>query len=192
MNDYKYIMYYITECITDDVRREVMIKNMFKEYFSAEDEHMEIYFKWIFSSNVKTVVSAVKLKNPVTEKEVYAVALWDTGSERSVMTESLAEKLQLSGSGITILNGINGSSVSESAEISFRMPDKQFCNIKADITQNKLSVDFIVGMDIIRKGFFCIVPEIENAFTAAFICPPENIEETFKKMSFRDYRKDIK
>lgn len=93
-----------------------------------------------------------------TMKSTNAVALWDTGATKSVVTKATADALGLVPAGVTMVNHAGGSSQRNTYMVNIVLPNKVsmvgvLVSECPDIVGN---FGAIVGMDIIRQGDFSI------------------------------------
>lgn len=91
-------------------------------------------------------------------------AVWDTGSQISCISDRMARKLGLStvdtGIGITATGKVNINYYEVDVEVSSQIA---FPRVKvAGFLLENHDADFLIGMDIISKGNFCIMHEDEK------------------------------
>ena len=85
------------------------------------------------------------------------IALWDTGSTMSVISEELASKLNLEPVGEMLAETAGGKYVAKRYVVSISLPNR--LNIEnVMISSGKLGpgIDLLIGMDIITLGDFAI------------------------------------
>lgn len=109
---------------------------------------------------VRQIVSDVTLRNIETGEFVKTLAIWDTGATGCVVSEDIANKLNLTPIGFQKVNGISGERTSKEYYLNITLNNEQI-TLNTSVTDcNSLSPDgsigMLVGMDIISRGDFCI------------------------------------
>ncbi len=91
---------------------------------------------------------------PPSEK---VIALWDTGASGSVITKTLAQKMNLQPSGKTRVNHAAGTSDHNTYLIHIYLPNRvAFPAVRVSEADIAHGFDLIIGMDIITKGDFAL------------------------------------
>lgn len=106
---------------------------------------------------VRQVLTPVRVVNPVTMEEEETLALWDTGSTSTCISNTIAYKLRMRKKAEMISLGVHGDNLVGvySAEIKIG----KNISIPIDVTNfgnmsNEIGV--IIGMDIITMGDFAL------------------------------------
>lgn len=113
-----------------------------------------------FLDNPTLVVTPIRLINTVSQSEVIINAVWDTGTQTSVISRHISHTLNLPHlkRPKKDLQGISGI-ISSRAVLSIAMPgDVAWATIvEADeVEQIPKGYAFIIGMDIISRGVFTL------------------------------------
>ena len=113
-----------------------------------------------YTERVQRLVTTISISAGMDGFAVFSIekAAWDTGSTQSCISETMARKLGLQ----PIDKGV-GITASGDVEIPYYMadiyltPDIVFRNMKICGFPMKMhDVDFLIGMDVISKGDFCV------------------------------------
>jgi predicted aspartyl protease len=84
-------------------------------------------------------------------------AIWDTGATSSMISASMARKLQLNPIGMTQIAGVHGVANAKIYNIDIIFKNGfTIENIKVSEASNFGGFDLLVGMDIIKRGVFLI------------------------------------
>lgn len=84
-------------------------------------------------------------------------AIWDTGATSSMISASMARKLQLNPIGMTQIAGVHGVANAKIYNIDIIFQNGfTIENIKVSEASNFGGFDLLVGMDIIKRGVFLI------------------------------------
>lgn len=118
---------------------------MFQFKFKAESDTAEISTPII-----------LRKKGEQTIKES-GNAIWDTGATSSMISASMARKLQLNPIGVTQIAGVHGVANAKIYNIDIIFKNGfTIENIKVSEASNFGGFDLLVGMDIIKRGVFLI------------------------------------
>lgn len=106
------------------------------------------------------IITPVQLTNTFEGKQESTFAIWDTGATNSVITKSLALKLNLKPISKTLTRGVHGIREVNVYYVHIRINNGNIA-INAKVTEcDELSADgsqgFLIGMDIINLGDFSI------------------------------------
>ena len=89
--------------------------------------------------------------------EIIGNAIWDTGATSSMISASMASKLQLNPIGMTQIAGVHGVANAKVYNIDILFQNRfTIENIKVSEASNFGGFDLLVGMDIIKRGVFLI------------------------------------
>jgi predicted aspartyl protease len=105
----------------------------------------------------RTLRSRVYVQSPITNNEVEAIAIWDTGASRSLITPEIAVKLDLKPISKTIMATPSDKNVQSNVYLlNVRLPNgATIINVQAlEGTPN--SCDMLIGMDVISLGDFAV------------------------------------
>ena len=110
----------------------------------------------------RRIVTLVDVSNPDGNEKVHVKALWDTGATESGVSAELADMLglrSLSGTG-HISVGINGDPVETdlhrvTIDLNGIVKVKELVVVRHEGLRSQ-RVDFVIGMDIINRGRFCL------------------------------------
>lgn len=104
-------------------------------------------------SSQNEIKTPVKLRNPLTSKEIACDAIWDTGATSSMISNTMASALSLKPTGQTSIVGVHGTNTARCYVVNL-----VFCNgvvlpeVKVAEASNVGGFGFLVGMDIIGRG----------------------------------------
>lgn len=92
-------------------------------------------------------------------KEYVVHALWDTGSNSTVISDELCKELQLSPVGNVKKTSANSSELDNKYKVDVGIPEIETL-FTVEVTTSKMihshNIDVLIGMDIITKGNFYI------------------------------------
>ncbi len=102
---------------------------------------------------------------------VRCLAIWDSGATSSIITRNIIDNLKLQPVGVCQVAGIHGTEYEYTYYINLTVPgDMTFKTL--EVSEGDLEdVDFLVGMDVISQGDFCI-SNGNNETIVAFRSPP--------------------
>lgn len=100
----------------------------------------------IYKDNLPPIVSVKK-------------ALWDTGSNTTVISSEIVEKLKLKPNGAVVVSGINSLKEEKTYAIHVLLPTGNIASYVEAIENDCLEHDVIIGMDVISKGDFAVTNE---------------------------------
>ncbi len=108
----------------------------------------------------RTIYSDIVVKNPFTGNSSPSVGLWDTGATNSVITASLARKMQLIPITKAEVRGVHGTKVVNVYYITISLNDGKV-SLNLQVSEcSELSADssvgMLIGMDVINQGDFSI------------------------------------
>ena len=122
---------------------------------------MEVHAISVRSKQLKNVIlSEITVTNPFTGDVSCSVGLWDTGATGSVITESLARKLDLKPTSKGVVRGVHGAKevnmyyvkiTLNNENVSLALQVSECSELSPDS-----SVGMLIGMDIINRGDFAI------------------------------------
>lgn len=122
------------------------------------------------AAEIATLLSVADPEEP--ERKVrHCTAIWDTGATSSMITESLAKKLELKSIGKTRISGVHGVEDAAVYRIDlifgngFVIPD-----VRVSEAADNGGFDVLIGMDIIGQGAF-YVTGISGRLKACFQMP---------------------
>ena len=106
------------------------------------------------------IVTAIDVKNPISEQIISTHALWDTGATNSVVTGETASKLGLISAGLANVSGVHGTKLVNRYFVNITLNNKSI-TLNVPVTEcSSLSPDnsigVLIGMDIITMGDFAI------------------------------------
>ncbi len=108
------------------------------------------------AAEIATLLSVSNPEEP--EKKVrHCTAIWDTGATSSMITESLANKLELKSIGKTRISGVHGVEDAAVCRVNlifgngFMIPD-----VRVSEAADNGGFDVLIGMDIIGRGVFYV------------------------------------
>jgi hypothetical protein len=113
-----------------------------------------------YTGITNVINSPIVVQNTSTGLEEHTLSIWDTGATGSSITKSLALKLNLIAISRTLVRGIHGPKEVDvyavkitlnNENVSFVLPATE-CD---ELTDNQ-SAQFLIGMDVITRGDFCI------------------------------------
>ena len=105
----------------------------------------------------RAIMTNCRVRNPFNSLDLKGQALWDTGATNSVVSKTLAQKLQLIPTGQRNIQGVHGSEIVNTYITDIWLPNrvtyKEWNVLEADIGDK---IDVLIGMDIIANGDFAI------------------------------------
>ena len=108
-------------------------------------------------------------------------AIWDTGATKSVITKTVAQKLNLKLAAITTVNTAKGSYETSCYYIDLFLPNKVVIP-KLLVMEGEISADILIGMDVIGQGDFAV--SSFNAKTSFSFRIPSCSEINFVKHNY--------
>lgn len=103
---------------------------------------------------IKTPIYVV---NTYTGEKTLCDAIWDTGATGSMISESVASKLNLRPMGRTTIAGVHGVHDANSYIVDIKFDNGALLrSIKVTEASNTGGFGLLVGMDIIGKGILCV------------------------------------
>jgi predicted aspartyl protease len=120
---------------------------------------MEMFqFKFKAESNTAEISTPIILRKKGGQTiEESGNAIWDTGATSSMISVSMARKLQLNPIGMTQIAGVHGVANAKIYNIDIIFKNGfTIENIKVSEASNFGGFDLLVGMDIIKRGVFLI------------------------------------
>ena len=108
-------------------------------------------------SDVFVSDSAENILNGHDSKLIQCTGLWDTGAERTGISNSLVKKLALQSTSKIFVNGVNGLFQTDTCIVDLWL-SKNFVIRRVDVFKASLikGIDVLIGMDIITRGNFSI------------------------------------
>ena len=106
------------------------------------------------------IITPVQITNTFTNKQETTNAIWDTGATNSVITKSVAQKLNLVPLSIAEVRGVHGVCQVNVYFVQIRINNGKII-LNSTVTEgDEFSADgsagFLIGMDIINLGDFSI------------------------------------
>lgn len=99
------------------------------------------------------IKTPVHVQNTQTGGTVLCDAIWDTGATGSMISETVARKLQLHPIGSTTIAGVHGVSDAKTYTINICFDNGVVLrNIKVSEASNTGGFGLLVGMDVIGRG----------------------------------------
>ena len=118
-----------------------------------------------FNSIQPGIFTDVVVSAPGSNEKWSVKALWDTGANVSVITESVAKNLGLEIKGCTLLRFGNGSQKSNTYKIDLQISeDIVFKDIFVRECNDGGNFEMAIGMDVISKGNFQILNSTGKTF----------------------------
>ena len=116
------------------------------------------FFEQRFSADVKQIVTPVRIEDIGGTRYFEGEALWDTGSERSVIAECVAKTLKLDTLPFGRIDTPAGEAdIDMGAILVFPGNVRRFVTIITGVMGGAYRKhDCIIGMDIIRRGDFTL------------------------------------
>ncbi len=115
-------------------------------------------FKFKSDTNLAEISTPIILKGKGTQaKSEKGNAIWDTGATSSMISASMAKKLQLIPIGVTQIAGVHGVQNAKCYFIDIGFQNGfEIENIKVSEASDFGGFDLLVGMDVINRGVFLI------------------------------------
>jgi predicted aspartyl protease len=120
---------------------------------------MEMFqFKFKAESDIAEISTPITLRKKEGQTiEENGNAIWDTGATSSMISASMARKLQLNPIGTIQIAGVHGVANAKVYNIDIIFQNGfTIKNIKVSEASNFGGFDLLVGMDIIKRGVFLI------------------------------------
>lgn len=110
-----------------------------------------------YSGITRRILSDVVVSNPNDGTQVKIKALWDTGATNCVISEKYAKAANLAVVGSTTMNHAGGESQVNEYVANLTLPNNvTVAKVKVLGNDAIKGFDFIVGMDVITLGDFCL------------------------------------
>lgn len=110
-----------------------------------------------YSGITRRIISDVVVSNPDNGTQVKVKALWDTGATNCVISEKCAKAANLVVVGSTMMNHAGGESQSNEYVANLTLPNNvTVAKVKVLGNDAIKDFDFIIGMDVITLGDFCL------------------------------------
>lgn len=137
-----------------------------------------------------TVSTDIKI-NPQSHTKNF-IAIWDTGATSSVISSRVAQEMNLTPIGKTIVSTANGRAEVNRYIVTLELPNHLVIN-DIEVSEGNLgaNTDLLIGMDIITLGDFSIT-NIDNCTTFTFRYPSCNkidYVEDARKLKMSDLNK---
>lgn len=108
------------------------------------------------------IATPVKIEDPLTDKEIEALGIWDTGATHSAITKDAAASLGLRPISMATVHGVHGHQEvnvyyvkiklnNEKITLATRVSECAYLN-----ANNGEKAGLLIGMDVINQGDFCI------------------------------------
>lgn len=117
-----------------------------------------LFFEQTFPLDAKKIITPVRIEDIGSNRFFEGEALWDTGSERTVIAECVAKTLKLDTLPFgQVTTHIGEADVQIGAVLVFPGNVRRFVPvISAVMGGEERSCDCIIGMDVIRQGDFSL------------------------------------
>ena len=136
------------------------------------------------------VVTPVKLLNITNERSVVVMAIWDTGSTYSSVTQRVIDELGLESFSPCITNGVGGA-VTGMTRIILTFPgNSRFCTWveMSEVIQLANRADVLLGLDVISRGDLHLTHERDGLWFE-FVFDPSSFIDTQNDDSMTVMRK---
>jgi predicted aspartyl protease len=121
---------------------------------------------------LKTEAILFAVSAPPPNNSLIINAIWDTGATDSVITPSVAEKLQLSAIDTVNMVGVNSEGLAPVSIVHIGLPNTVLIPMKrVSIAKIGGGADMLIGMDIISLGDF-LISNANNKTVFSFVIPP--------------------
>ncbi len=114
-------------------------------------------FTAVYKTISRTLRSKVRVQSPITNNDVEANAIWDTGASRSLITPEIAAKLDLKPVSKTLMATPSDKNIQSNVYLlNVHLPNRaKIVGVQAlEGTPN--SCDMLIGMDVISLGDFAV------------------------------------
>ena len=108
-----------------------------------------------FNGLVRKITTLIKVSMQ-NGNSLEAIALWDTGTTKSIITFDMARQLNLCPEGTTLLNGVTGSQYVHTYVVNFTLPNGFSKDFVVASCTKAIGCDVLIGMDIISIVDFAI------------------------------------
>jgi len=139
------------------------------------------------SNQATEILCDITISNPEDFKNEHGIkclGVWDTGSEGCLISEDLAQKLNLVLISYKIVVGVTSQETSPEYLVNLFLPNNDaFIGISTLVGSTLADNEFIIGMSIINKGDFAIT-NVNNKTTMSFRSPSVariNFETEYEK-----------
>lgn len=105
-----------------------------------------------------------------TSKKAGAVAIWDTGAMKSLITPELAKKLELKPFQMGQIYTPSGCASAEIYKVNLYLPNRVIIRELSVLSGIPSQCDMLIGMDVISAGDF-VVTNFNNKTTFSFRIP---------------------
>lgn len=137
---------------------------------------MEMFqFKFKAESDIAEISTPITLRKKEEQTiEEKGNAIWDTGATSSMISASMARKLQLNPIGTIQIAGVHGVANAKVYNIDIIFQNGfTIKNIKVSEASNFGGFDLLVGMDIIKRGVF-LIDGIDGELKVLFQFPADS------------------
>jgi hypothetical protein len=137
---------------------------------------MEMFqFKFKAESDIAEISTPITLRKKEGQTiEESGNAIWDTGATSSMISTSMAKKLQLNPIGTIQIAGVHGVANAKVYNIDILFQNGfTIKNIKVSEASNFGGFDLLVGMDIIKRGVF-LIDGIDGELKVLFQFPADS------------------
>ena len=140
-----------------------------------------ISFTVSFNGKAKALITSINIYNTGDKnhnfksvKDSYN-ALWDTGSNMTVISNALAEALNLNPVGEMLVDSVNGKFRTKKYVISITLPNKlNIENLVVSSGNLGPGIDLLIGLDLITLGDFSIT-NVNNRTVFSFRFPSTKV-----------------
>lgn len=157
---------------------------MRNKVLSAKHLHLE------FTNQATEITCDISISDPEdfnNEHGLKCIGIWDTGSESCLISNDIAQKLNLAVISYKIVVGVTDEQISPEYLINLFLPNgDSFKGISALVGDRLEDDECLIGMSIINKGDFAIT-NVNNKTTMSWRCP------SVERINFQsDYEKAFK
>jgi len=152
-----------------------MISNN-EKYFPYDLEYSHIV------REIKTPISIYASPDSTESKSINSEAVWDTGATHSVISLSVANKLDLISIDKKIVGGIGQEVESDIVVATILLPNGTVLTDRRFLVNNIPGADVLIGMDIISIGDFNI-SNANGKTLFSFVIPPFKNKISYLKLA---------
>lgn len=133
------------------------------------------FFVFDLMCDGREIATPITISTPNGEQQLHnCTAIWDTGATSSMISQRIAQELQLSPQGTVKVSGVHGVESTNIYTVDLVFNNGYLIpNTQVSEAGNNAGFDVLVGMDIISRGIFIVdgVNHAVNGCQIAFALP---------------------
>lgn len=116
------------------------------------------FFVFDLMCDGREIATPITISPTNSEQQLHnCTAIWDTGATSSMISQRIAQQLQLSPQGSVKVSGVHGVENANIYTVDLMFNNgHEMPNIQVSEAGNNAGFDILVGMDVISRGIFII------------------------------------